>query len=166
MSLTVYATADDLLGAEPPWLTEAPEDVDRYLRAAMFAVAEAANRNPYGDTPTGSEADALRDATCAQVAGWIALGINPDRQGADGPKAVKSSGVLTGKVEYDTSATADTVKSLAEGELVPQAEAILAVAGLLWTPAPQGNTSGAMYDYGLGLPADVVVVPSGDWPFA
>jgi hypothetical protein len=148
--LTIYATSDDLTSGG--WVTTPPADVDRYLRAATFAVAEACNRSPYDDAPTDTTATALRDATCAQVAGWLALGIDPDRQGVDGPKAVKSSKILTGSVEYDTSATADAIKSLAEGELVPQAEAILQAAGLLWQPTATGDPCPALPTYGLSGP--------------
>lgn len=172
MALTVYATVEDLTGAEPPWVLTAPDDVERFLRAASFVVAEACNRNPYNDAPAGDTATALRDATCAQAASWIAVGVDPDTLGVGGPQPVRRSKILSGEVEYDTTAAKAAVRSLAQGDLAPQAETILTAAGLLWVPVPVGDTCGFLPTYGLsaGNPRgpywpDSRAIDAGFWPF-
>lgn len=161
MALTVYATEQDLIDGS--WLdTDPPAAVDRYLRSAGFVVARAANRNPYGDTPADADAITLRDATCAQAASWITLGIDPAKLGIDGPPLVKRSEILTGKIEYDTAAHTKA-RAEAVSELAPEAEAILATAGLLWVPVPLGDTSGCLPSWGLDVPCGPFAVSG--WPF-
>lgn len=158
-----YATADDL--ADGDWLpagVDVPSDVVRYLRSASFVIGRAANRNPYDDTPDATAAPPLRDATCAQAASWISLGIDPAKLGIDGPPLVKRSEILTGKVEYDTTAHA-TARAEAVSELAPEAEAILAGAGLLWVPVPLSDDSGWLPSWGLDVPCGPFGV--GSWPF-
>jgi hypothetical protein len=141
-----YATEQDLVDGD--WLPGAPPAaVDRFLRSATFVVARAANRNPYGDVPTGADVITLRDATCAQAASWIALGIDPQMLGIDGPPLLKRSEILTGKLEYDTAAHAKA-RTEAVSELAPEAETILAAGGLLWAPIPLANV-GCLPSWGL-----------------
>lgn len=148
MALTVYATPSDLAS----WLQGSPPTtVVPLLRSATFVIAEACARNPYSDTPTGTDAAVLRDATCAQVAAWVALGINPDAVGIDGPAPVKKSSILGADIEYDTKAAVEA-RSQAARELAPQAESILDAAGLLWVPKPLADTSGALRHFGLSSP--------------
>lgn len=131
-----YAIGSDLAA----WINpeSVPATADRLLRSATLVIARAANRNPYTDAPSADEAPPLRDATCAQVASWIALGVDPAKLGVGGPSPVKSSKILTGSIDYDTTAQAKALASLAESELVPEAQAILQSAGLLWLPVPIG----------------------------
>jgi hypothetical protein len=78
-----YATPADLAA----WLgTDAPEDSERLLRRA----SELLDANVYGayavDSATGLPADpdaaeALRDATCAQVEFWVEVGEAHDLDG-------------------------------------------------------------------------------------
>lgn len=164
MALTVYATEQDLVGGG--WLDGAPPAaVDRYLRSATFVVARAANRDPYADTPSDTDAAPLRDATCAQAASWITLGIDPAKLGIDGPPLVKRSEILTGKLEYDTAAHTKA-RAEAVSELAPEAEAILATAGLLWVPVPLSDSSGCLPSWGLDGRVGVYGTWSSDaWPF-
>lgn len=158
MAFTAYATTEDLV--DGGWIDgDPPAAADRFLRSASFVVARAAYRDPYSDTPTGTDAEALRDATAAQAASWIALGIDPAKLGIDGPPLVKSSTILSGKVEYDTAAHA-AARSEAVSELAPEAEAILFAAGLLWQPVPLSDDSGGLPSWGL----DPVSAGAYAWP--
>lgn len=151
MALTVYATPGDLAS----WLQGSPPaNAVRLLRSATFVIAEACARNPYGDTPSDTDAPVLKDATLAQASSWIALGINPDALGIDGPAPLKKSTMLNADIEYDTKAAVEA-RSQAARELAPQAESILDAAGLLWVPQPLADTSGALRHFGLSSP----------WPF-
>lgn len=160
--MIVYAAVEDLAA----WLTptDVPETATRLLRAASFVVAEACNRNPYTDTPTTADAPALNDATCAQAASWIALGIDPDALGLDGPAPIRKSSILGADVEYDTKASVEA-RSLAARELAPQAAAILTAAGLLWVPVPAGDTSGCLPDWGTGTRWWGPYLEADAWPF-
>lgn len=151
MTFAPYATAADL----SDWLRPdpIPDNAPKLLRAATFVVAEAANRNPYGEPPTGDDVAPLRDAACAQAAAWKTLGIDPDALGIDGPTPVKKTSMLGADVEYDTKASVEA-RSQAARELAPQAESILEAAGLLWMPTASGDTSGALATYGLAGPAN------------
>lgn len=166
MALTVYATESDL---DSFGLANIPDEVDRYLRAATFDIAEATNRNPYTDVPSDTDAPVLRDATCAQIAAWVALGIDPDRRSVDGAQPVKKSTILSADVEYDTTVR-DEGRSLAGRKLMPQAEAILTAAGLLWLPTAVSSADDCLPTYGLSGPGrrhvDIEWANTVDaWPF-
>lgn len=140
-----YATTDQLT----TWLgAAAPADADALLRSATIRVARACNRSPY-DTPTGSDAQPLADATCAQSASWVALGIDPAELGVgDGP--VTTARLGTGTITRDTTAQAQAVQAAIEG-LVPEASAILLAAGLLWQPVALGaDSDDRLPDWGTG----------------
>lgn len=166
MPLTAYADVQDLV--DGGWLEgEPPAAADRYLRSATFVVARAANRDPYGDTPAGNDAEALRDATLAQAASWIALGIDPAKLGIDGPPLVKASSMLSARVEYDTAAHA-SARAEAVSELAPEAEAILFAAGLLWAAVPLGDDTDQLPTWGLDVAVPNAYGPTtrdvGSWP--
>lgn len=125
-----YATVGDLRA----WLGLANDEPDPVnatskLRSATILVAQAANVSPY-DTPPEANVQPLQDATCAQAAEWVRLGIEPGALAA-GSGAVKRSTILDATVERDTAG--DTGRLDAAGrELCEEARAILFAAGLLW----------------------------------
>lgn len=131
--MLTYATAADLDNWLPVDVT-LPDDAEEQLLAASYSVAVAANRNPYFDAPDDQDAAVLRDAACAQVAAWIAAGLNPAAGGITAAP-VKRSSILDATVEKDTAALAVAVEQAAR-ELAPRARDILQAGGLLWVPVP------------------------------
>lgn len=121
-----YATVPDF----DLWMAPAvvPANSVRLLRSASFRVAAACEISPYGDTPSDA-GNALRDATCAQAAVWVELGISPDAVGV-GTGIVGRSKILDGTVYTDTSKSAATLDA-AINTLAPEALAILTGAGLI-----------------------------------
>lgn len=149
--MLTYADLDDLA----TWTgADAPANADQLLRSATVVVAAATGRNPYtDDTPTGTNATVLRDATTAQAAVWIALSLDPTTAGLTSG-SVKRSKIGTGDVEYDTTGQAEA-RAQAANELAPEARKILLTAGLLLVDLPvwTGDTD-RLLDYGL----------AGTWP--
>lgn len=148
--MIVYATAGDLA----TWLsTAAPADADVLLRSASIRVAKACMRNPYTDSPDDAAVAPLRDATCAQAASWIALGIDPAKLGLDPSAApVKKSSILGADVERDTTGQAAALLNAAN-ELCAEAVDILTTAGLLWLAAPVGaDEFDPLPQWGTGRP--------------
>lgn len=130
----VYATPSDLDG----WLTSdgVPENAQRLIRSASLLVADATRAARYDvDTTTGlpyalTYVEALRDATCAQVAAWDALGIDPAK-GAAGVPAVEASKSIGGaSISYAVGAQVEAAATSATA-LCEEALRILAGAGLL-----------------------------------
>ena len=130
--LVDYATTEDLSS----WVDTEPDNVVSLLRSASIRVAKACNISPY-QTPDPSSTDALRDATCAQVASWVALGVDPAKSGTDLPGPVKVSALLDARIERDTSAATKLLETVTE-DLCEDAVAILLQAGLLYVPVPLG----------------------------
>lgn len=161
LNLGGYATVPELAG----WIVPAsvPDRALALLRAASYVIGEATNRNPYTDTPDTTSAAVLRDATLAQAASWITLGIDPDALGIDGPAPVSRSSILDATVEYDTKA-ATAARSLAARELAPQAESILQAAGLLWVPLPVWGETTETWP-GWGQSRTTFGTESTDWSF-
>jgi hypothetical protein len=156
--LTIYATTADLTTSDPQWVATLPDNADTLLRSASLLVSRACVRNPYGDDPTGGTADALRDATCAQVATWVALGINPAALGTD-TAPVKTAQLGTALITRDTSAETATVQAAID-DLAPEPRAILTAAGLLWAPVPVGPSDDYLPSWGLETLREPV-----RWPF-
>lgn len=126
--MPVHATVDDLVLAEPPWLTKAPDNVGSLLRAASALVdREIAGNEAHGD--------ALRDATCAQVAAWVTSGIDPSSGGLSESAPLRAKGVGTARKEYDTSlsasVTAFRARQTIADSLCPVSIAILEAADLI-----------------------------------
>lgn len=163
-----YATESDLAA----WITPdgVPENWLRLLRSASFVVADATKRDVYTDTPAAADADPLRDATCAQAVSWIALGVDPNKNGSDMPGPVKSSTILDGKVDRDTSEAAKLAVAAVE-DLCDESERILRAAGLLWLPMPLGDSAPYLLTYGLSAGPSWrgqylgEGICAGDWPF-
>jgi hypothetical protein len=125
--VTPYATSSDYTTGPP--VRQAPANIDALLWTATFRVANACNRNPYTDTPTGATAAALRDATTAQAAFWATVGTDPDAGGLD-VAPVKRSVLLDATIETDTTGQ---VEALASCDVCDTARAILLAANLLWS---------------------------------
>ena len=139
MAAPVYATVDDLAAA--PWsLDPAPASAERLLATASRLVRRATMLARYPVTDDGLPrdadlADALRDATCAQVVAWAATSVDPGTGGYQpAPAAVQSRRIGSAALTYDTSAaasvTALNARAAAATSLVDDALQILADAGL------------------------------------
>jgi hypothetical protein len=159
-----YATVGQL----KTWLGLASDQPDptnaaAKLRSATILIAVATNVSPYDPVPS-QNVQPLQDATCAQAAEWVRLGIEPGAL-APGSGAVKRSSMLGDVVERDTAG--DTTRLAEAGEcLAPEARAILLAAGLLWLPTAMGDAAPYLLDYGLGYgPLDACggYPPSGYW---
>lgn len=138
--MLIYATTAEV----NDWLQdEAPANVDQLIRSASLLVRHATLTARYTVDPAGKPDDpdvlaAFRDATCAQVASWVTLGIDPAGGGIDGTPPVQSSKILNGDITYDTSAaasvTAQNARQTASRTLCTDAAMILSTAGLLDDP--------------------------------
>ena len=163
-----YAVAADVLDANPPWLTEAPANLGDLLRAATVVIARAANLDPYTSDPSLDPVSApvLRDATCAQVKSWISLGIDPARAGSDMPGPVKRSTMLTATVERDTSLAVKRIDELCDG-VAPEAEQILAIAGLLYVPGPSTDPCASLLPaFGSARRPTLAPTLTGEWDWS
>jgi len=135
--MLVYATTDDLTG----WVNPAPANTGALLRAASALVRRATLTAIYDTDDDGAPSQdfawaAFRDATCAQVAAWVAADVDPAAGGVQlqaAPTRAKALG--TARVEYDTAAaasvTAMSARSAAATRLCQEALLILAAAGLV-----------------------------------
>lgn len=157
MTFFPYATATDL----DEWIDgDAPDNADALLRSATIRVARACNLAL--PDAAGDVDPALRDATCAQAATWVALGIDPAKGGTDIAGPVKRSVILDAHVDRDTSAQSQAAVAVATG-LCEESNDILFVAGLLWLP---GDVEIA--DSGACRPEAVEATswqPWSEWPF-
>ena len=137
--MSPFATPVDLAA----WLgADAPDNAFGLLRSASFIVAHAARFARYDVDSSGKPSDpdlvdALRDATCAQVAGWIAAGIDPSTGGLTATQTVRRRTLDTASIEYDTGGTATAqafeARRKATVELNDEARLILGSVGLLTT---------------------------------
>lgn len=151
-----YATTGDLAN----WLGHGgPANAVSLLRSASILVAAAANRDPYTDVPDTIAARVLRDATTAQAAAWIALGIDPARLGLD-VAPVKSRKIGSGDISYDTTGQ-DAARQAAATQLAPEARQVLYTGGLLALLEPVGaDPSDGLPSYGLSA------APPLNWPLS
>lgn len=131
--MLIYATSSDLTS----WTGgSAPANADQLLRSASLMIGEATRADiyPVDGTELPTDADllaAFRDACCAQVATWAALGIDPNLGVAadDGMATRKSIGTAT--VERHPTAQRDQARADAASTLCADAARILLDAGLL-----------------------------------
>lgn len=168
MPATLFASPDDVGNA----FEELPSaaKIDRYLRSATFIIARACNVNPYGYVIPASSVDPLRDAVCAQISSWLALGIDPAALGLD-KAPVKKSSILGADVERDTSGQVAALQ-VAAAQLCPEAFDILLQGGILWQPVPLAADINPLPDFGLGVTPSWLATQEGrewaiahDWPF-
>ena len=167
--MLIFATQDDLTDPDPPWVSTMPNNAGVLLRYATIEVARACAINLYGDTPSSTALPVLRDATCAQVASWVALGVDPAKAGTDMPGPVKSSKILDASVERDTTAATSAMADARDG-LCSLAVDLLQSAGLLWLPSPLGDERPYLPTYGLSGPVNrwgyaLPDIDSTSWPF-
>ena len=161
--MDAYATTDQLAS----WLTPValPNNAAQLLRSATIRVARACNLDPYAAVAQDS-AQPLADATCAQVASWVALNLDPASLGLDSAP-VKSSSMLGDQVVRDTTGQAEA-RQMAAVQLAPETIDILLAAGLLWQPVPLGvDPSDDLPQWGTGqYPAPWTDPLSGEiaWP--
>lgn len=102
--MLVYATVEQL--AEH--VAEIPDNAEVLLARASLLVRKATRFDLYDTTPAGlpeepEVIDAFRDATCVQVAEWVALEVDPVAGAAGVQGAVASSSIAGGSVSFDTS---------------------------------------------------------------
>lgn len=124
------------------WMdAEPPSNALLMLRSASILVTRATLTACYDVNASGHATDpdvveALRDATCSQVALWIAASVDPTA-GAAQPAAtpVSSKSIGSGSISYDTSGsasvTAMTARATAATKLSQEPLLILSEAGLL-----------------------------------
>jgi hypothetical protein len=135
----VYATTTDL--TDGGWAPQAPAAAPTLLRFASRLVRRATMTATYATDDAGAPTHevvraAFRDATCAQVAAWIASGVDPVAGGAQPIAApVRGKSLGSGRIEYDTSGSASvtalTARARAATSLGQEALLILADAGLI-----------------------------------
>lgn len=135
MPLT-YATDTDLQA----WLTAAtpaPDNAPRLLRTASAMVRSATRAATYDTEPSGlpeagtAAADAMRDATTAQVEAWLYLSIDPAKgQADDGSKTVASKSISGATIQYAVHAATAQARADSATQLCAEAALILSNAGL------------------------------------
>lgn len=132
-----YATEDDLAawlddnGLELPdaWsATAVLRHAERVVRRAT--VCDVYDVDGQGVATAGAVRAALRDATCAQVAHWAALGVDPVAGPAGTTGVVQSSSMLSGSVQFATYASQAEERASATVTLSEDALGILEAAGL------------------------------------
>lgn len=132
----LYATETDL----SVWLTTAtpvPDNAVRLLRTASAMVRSATRSAAYDTEPSGlpeagsDAADAMRDATTAQVEAWLQLAIDPAKGDADnGFKTVASKSISGATIQYAVYAATAQARADAATHLCVEAALILSNAGL------------------------------------
>ncbi|WP_063023826.1 hypothetical protein [Nocardia niwae] len=113
--MLTYAVPDDLMDG---WLAEEPDaaEAERDIRYASILVRKATRLDIYEVDPAGlpTEPDvieAMRDATCAQVAEWQEAGINPAAGSVGRVVAIKSESADGGSVTYADGPSAAEIKA-------------------------------------------------------
>lgn len=132
----LYATETDL----SVWLTTAtpvPDNAARLLRTASAMVRSATRAAAYDTEPSGlpeagsDAADAMRDATTAQVEAWLQLAIDPAKgQADDGGRVVSSKTISGATISYSVYAGVAQARADAATHLCAESALILTNAGL------------------------------------
>ncbi|MDF3280482.1 hypothetical protein [Gordonia sp. N1V] len=128
--MPVYANATELAAFMES--EDVLDTVGPLLRKASLLVTSACRLDCFDVTPTGIPTDddlaeAMRDATCAQVERWLAAGVDPFAGGAQ-TGVVASSSVDGASVSFTAPTIADNT-ALAD-TLCDDARRILRNAGL------------------------------------
>lgn len=138
--MLIYATDADLTDGDVPWLPSTPANSGSLLRSASLLVAESTAGSLYCADDTGLPTDsivldAFTQATCAQVAQWVALGMDPLNLGLDASAPVRTKALDGASIGYDTSVTTSAqalaARQAAATELCSQAIQILREVRLL-----------------------------------
>ena len=138
--MTVYATPADYAA----WADDGPAaaDLQRFLRSASRLVGRATRAAVYdvdaaGKPVAGTDAaDALRDATCAQVEAWHAMQVDPLLGRVGGKAQAVSKSINGASVQYESQVEA---KAGAATTLCDESYSILADAGLIGSAAHTGG---------------------------
>lgn len=140
--MLVYATTGDL-SAYPGAPNPLPANADRLLRRASLMIADQTSGSWYTTDSTGLPTDAatlqaLKEACCAQVCTWIALGIDPTA-GAAGVKSqavnkkVGSASVTRTQTAAQQQALLDAVNQLCdEAVLLLRQQSLLSTRVWSW----------------------------------
>jgi hypothetical protein len=130
-----YAQPNDLT-AEPWSLTGiAPAEATRLLGYASRLVRSATAMAIYtaddvtGLPVDGELVDALRAATCAQVAVWRALNIDPAKGAAD--RTISSKSLGSASVTYGDNSSTSAARASASARICQDSILILQDAGLV-----------------------------------
>lgn len=132
--MLIYATSAELT----TWGVTPPANAAALLRSASILVHRDTMTAIYDiDTATSLPTDpalvaALRDATCSQVATWVALAIDPAKGAAGAGKVVSAKSIGSASITYAASAAAQALAD-ATRDLSQEAWLILAQAGLAST---------------------------------
>lgn len=130
--MIVHATTTQLAA----WLnTTAPPNAATLLRSASILVSRATITAIYDVDDTGTATNntilaALADATCSQVATWIALSIDPAKGAADAGGAIAAKSIGSASIQYASYASTIEARARAATELSQEALLILADQGL------------------------------------
>ena len=133
--MLIYATSAELT----TWLgVAAPANATTLLRSASILVHRATLTAIYDVDAAGLPTDAdqlaaFRDATCSQVATWIALALDPAKGAAGAAKVVTSKSIGSASITYAVTAAAAAMANAAT-DLSQEALLILADAGLTGSP--------------------------------
>lgn len=127
----IYADVDALTD----WTGQPePDNAVTLLREASILVGSACQADIYDTLPSGlpsndAVADAMRDATCAQVEAWGQAGVDPIAGPGGQEPRLTVSGIDGANYSYDTYLTAEA-RSAMLTSLVPSAYRILRLVGL------------------------------------
>lgn len=128
--MLVYANRDAL----EAWTGEpAPDNWEQLIRRASVMVGVATRAARYEVTPAGlpaddDQAEAMRDAVCAQVNAWIVAGVDPTGEALTAK--VTTSTIDGATVALDVATEAADRQRIA-GTLCSDAWDILQLAGLI-----------------------------------
>ncbi|MGV0870022.1 hypothetical protein [Corynebacterium kalidii] len=128
--MLIYANRD----AVEAWSREeAPDNVDVLIRRASAMVGVATRMARYEVTPAGlpaddDQADAMRDAVCAQVTVWDKAGIDPTAVETEG--RVSKTSMDGASFEYDRAAELSERTRVAS-TLCEESYDLLRLAGLI-----------------------------------
>lgn len=128
--MLVYANRDAL----EAWTGEpAPDNWEQLIRRASVMVGVATRAARYEVTPAGlpsddDQAEAMRDAVCAQVTAWIVAGVDPTGEALTAK--VTASTIDGASVTLDAATEAADRQRIA-GTLCSDAWDILQLAGLI-----------------------------------
>ena len=133
--MIAYAVPGDLAAA--PWsLTLEGTPAVTIIGYASRLIRRATQTAIYDADTDGTPLDAtlkaaMRDATCAQVAVWSALAINPALGAAEGARVASAKSLGGASIQYSNYAATVDARARAATRLSEDAMMILGDAGLL-----------------------------------
>lgn len=120
-----------------------PAPLPVLLREASRMVRRASITGIYNVADDGTPSDqtvidAFRDATCAQVSGWVALKVNPLAGGVDQSRVIMNKSLDGASISYANAQSQAAEAADAARYLVPAAVQILRDANLIRSPLVYG----------------------------